>query len=150
MKILTIFTIFDQLDSTDNDNGNPRELWPLRDRLKFWQLRTCISDNLCDLTIFSDTEQHSQFLQCFCHHYHQNHLPNYQCDVISSFLLLLLLGVCLCILGCYRCIHTPDENMMWRINYNAAEDEGGGEARLQWTRIYSGNDWSCVLRIFYN
>ena len=36
-------------------------LWPLR----HWQLRTWIDDNLCDLTINSDTRQHLQFLQCF-------------------------------------------------------------------------------------
>ena len=34
--------------------------------IKFWQLRTWIHDNLCDLTIKSDTGQHSQFLQYFC------------------------------------------------------------------------------------
>ena len=37
----------------------------LRHWLQFWQLRTWIHDNLCDLTIKSDTGQHSQFLQCF-------------------------------------------------------------------------------------
>ena len=42
------------------------DLWHLRHWLQFWQLRTWIHDNLCDLTIKSDTGQHSQFLQCFC------------------------------------------------------------------------------------
>jgi len=72
----------------DKDNGkdntfrehlqraNPRYLWPLRQRdprdfwdlrhwLQFWQLRTWFHDNLCYLTIKSDTGQHSQFLRCF-------------------------------------------------------------------------------------
>ena len=37
----------------------------LRHWLQFWQLRPSIHDNLCYLTIKSDTGQHSQFLQCF-------------------------------------------------------------------------------------
>ena len=44
----------------------------LRHWLRFWQLRTWINDNLCYLKIKSDTEQHSQFLQCF------NHWENYR------------------------------------------------------------------------
>ena len=36
-------------------------LWFLRHWLQFWQLRTWIYDNLCDLTIKSDTGQHFQF-----------------------------------------------------------------------------------------
>ena len=45
----------------DNDNdkdilrtppkSNPRDLWPLRHWLQFWQLRTWIHDNLSELTI---------------------------------------------------------------------------------------------------
>ena len=31
----------------------------------WWQLRTWIHDNLCDLTIKSNAGQHSQFLRCF-------------------------------------------------------------------------------------
>ena len=42
-----------------------RDLWHLRHWLQFWQLRTWIHDNLCDLTINCDTGQHSQFLRCF-------------------------------------------------------------------------------------
>ena len=45
--------------------SNPRDLWHLRHWLQFWQLRTWIHDNLCDLTINCDTGQHSQFLRCF-------------------------------------------------------------------------------------
>ena len=41
------------------------ELWHLRHWLHFWQSRTWIRDNLCYLTIKSDTRQHSQFLRCF-------------------------------------------------------------------------------------
>ena len=41
----------------------PRDLC-LRHWLQFWQLRTWIHDNLCYLTIKSDTGQHSQFLRC--------------------------------------------------------------------------------------
>ena len=44
--------------------SNPRDLWHLKHWLQFWQLRTWIHDNLCDLTINCDTGQHSQFLQC--------------------------------------------------------------------------------------
>ena len=36
----------------------------LRHWLQFWQLRTWIHDNLCDLTIKSNTGQHLQFLRC--------------------------------------------------------------------------------------
>ena len=48
-----------------NDKHNPIDLWHLRHWLQFWQLRTWIHDNLCYLTIKSDTGQHSQFLRCF-------------------------------------------------------------------------------------
>ena len=44
--------------------SNPTDLWHLRHWLQFWQLRTWIHDNLCHLTIKSDTGQHSQFLRC--------------------------------------------------------------------------------------
>ena len=44
---------------------NPADLWQLRHWLQFLQLRTWIHDNLCYLTIKSDTGQHSQFLRCF-------------------------------------------------------------------------------------
>ena len=70
-KILTIFDKFYNpdnfatiLDNFDNDNYNPRDLWPLRNWLQFWQLRTWIQGNFCDLIIQSDTGQHSQFLRC--------------------------------------------------------------------------------------
>ena len=72
--ILTIFdnvgqslTSFDNFvcESFDyNDKDNPSDLWHLRHWLQFWQLRTWIHDNLCYLTIKSDTGQHSQFLRC--------------------------------------------------------------------------------------
>ena len=81
LTILTILTIFDNYDNfidiltffdnvdifyhCDNDNRNPGDLLPLRHWLQFWQLRTWIHDNLCDLTIKSDTGQHLQFLRCF-------------------------------------------------------------------------------------
>ena len=45
--------------------NNPADLWQLRHWLQFLQLRTWIHDNLCYLTIKSDTGQHSQFLRCF-------------------------------------------------------------------------------------
>ena len=68
--ILIILTILEVLDNFynynfDNDNDNHRDVWPLRHWLQFWQLRTWIHDSLCDLTIKSDTGQHSQFLRCF-------------------------------------------------------------------------------------
>ena len=40
------------------------DLWHLRHWLQLRQLRTWIHDNLCYLTIKSDTGQHSQFLRC--------------------------------------------------------------------------------------
>ena len=46
---------------------NPADLWQLRHWLQFLQLRIWIHDNLCYLTIKSDTGQHSQFLRCFTH-----------------------------------------------------------------------------------
>ena len=58
----------DKDNDTDNDKDNPRDLWHLRHWLQFRQLRTWIHDNLCCVTIKSDTGQHSQFLRClFCH-----------------------------------------------------------------------------------
>ena len=57
----------DKYKDNDKDKdilSNPRDLWHLRRWLQFWQLRTWIHDNLCDLTINCDTGQHSQFLQC--------------------------------------------------------------------------------------
>ena len=48
-----------------NGKDNPSDLWHLGHWLQFWQLRTWIHDNLCYLTIKSDTGQHSQFLRCF-------------------------------------------------------------------------------------
>ena len=44
------------------------DMWHLRHWLQLRQLRTWIHDNLCYLTIKSDTGQHSQFLRCFCQH----------------------------------------------------------------------------------
>ena len=43
---------------------NPADLWQLRRWLQFLQLRTRIHDNLCYLTIKSDSGQHLQFLRC--------------------------------------------------------------------------------------
>ena len=43
---------------------NPAELWHLRHWLQFWQLRTWIHHNLCDLPFRSDTGQYLQFLRC--------------------------------------------------------------------------------------
>ena len=60
--LLTILTF--SLPHLKFVNGTPRDFWPLRHWLEFWQLRTWIHDNLCDLTIKSDTGQHSQFLRC--------------------------------------------------------------------------------------
>ena len=54
------------LESTFKEH--PSDLWHMRHWLHFWQLRTWIHDNLCCLTIKSDTGQHSQFLRCFYFH----------------------------------------------------------------------------------
>ena len=40
---------------------------PLRRWLQFWHWRTWMHDNLCCLTIKSDTGEHLQFLWCFRH-----------------------------------------------------------------------------------
>ena len=58
---------------------NLTDLWHLRHRLQFWKLRTLIHDNLCDLTIQSDTGQHSQFLRCF-----QNSLEHWIGNLFSQ------------------------------------------------------------------
>ena len=42
-------------------------MWQLRHWLQFLQLWTWIHDNLCYMTIKSDTGQHSQFLRCLIH-----------------------------------------------------------------------------------
>ena len=55
----------------DNDNWrtpskiNPRDLWPLRHWLHFWQLRTTILTIILWLLNAGWWWQHSQFLQCF-------------------------------------------------------------------------------------
>ena len=73
----TIWTIFDNFVNFDNF-GQFGQFWPLLRRgsqwlvtmwysrhwLQFWQLRTWIHDNLCSLTIKSDTGQHLQLLRC--------------------------------------------------------------------------------------
>ena len=56
----------DKDNDKGNDKDNPRDLWHLRHWLQFRQLRTWIHDNLCYLTIKSDTGQSPQFLRCFC------------------------------------------------------------------------------------
>ena len=48
---------------------NPADLWQLRHWLQFLQLRIWIHDNICYLTIKSDTGQHLQFLQCLFYLY---------------------------------------------------------------------------------
>ena len=58
-SFLTVLTILTLLDHFDNDNDNPLRHW-----LQFWQLKTWLHGNLCDLTIKSDTGQHLQFLRC--------------------------------------------------------------------------------------
>ena len=62
---LTIFTIRKFFDDWDYWKDSPGDLWHLWHWLQFLQLRTWIHDNLCYLTIKSDTGQHSQFLRCF-------------------------------------------------------------------------------------
>ena len=66
---LTTFIIFDNSDNcspgNDSNNNNLWDLWPLRNWLQFWQLRTWMHDNLCAIPIRSDTGQHLQFLRCF-------------------------------------------------------------------------------------
>ena len=66
---------------------DPRNFWDLRHWLQFWQLRTWFHDNLCYLTIKSDTGQHSQFLQCFSSS-ERNGL-NYWSPAISGSILIL-------------------------------------------------------------
>ena len=46
------------------ERTNHADLWQFRHWLQFWQLRTWIHDNLCYLTIKSDSGKHSQFLRC--------------------------------------------------------------------------------------
>ena len=48
--------------NTDTMTETWRGVWNC---LHFRQLRTWLQDNHCDLTIKSDTLQHSQFLRCF-------------------------------------------------------------------------------------
>ena len=45
--------------------SNPGDLWPLRHWFQVWKLRAWLHDNLCYLTLKSDTGQHLQFLRCF-------------------------------------------------------------------------------------
>ena len=59
----------------DNDIDNPRDLSHLRHWSQFWQLRTWFYNNLCCLTIKSDTGQHSQFLRCFFIHCFRSSAP---------------------------------------------------------------------------
>ena len=48
-----------------DEKDNPCDFWHLRQWLQFRQLSTRIHDNLCYLTIKSDTGQQLQFLRCF-------------------------------------------------------------------------------------
>ena len=66
-NLFTVLTMPKILDNFDNDNAsdNPWDLWHLRHWLQLWQLRSWIHDNLCYLTIKSDTGRHRQFLRCF-------------------------------------------------------------------------------------
>ena len=50
---------------TDGQTESEDRARILKQNSQFWQLRTWIHDYLCDLTIKSDTGQHSQFLRCF-------------------------------------------------------------------------------------
>jgi len=64
-RLVTFETCVQSDEKTKTKTSNPRNLWHLRHWVQFWQLRTWIHDNLCYLTINSDTGQHSQFLRCF-------------------------------------------------------------------------------------
>ena len=57
-------TILDKNQYKDINQDSPRDLWHLRHWLQFWQLRTWIHHNLCDLPFRSDTGQYLQFLRC--------------------------------------------------------------------------------------
>ena len=70
-----ILTIFNNLDIFKN-------IAIFYDFRQFWQLRTWIHDNLCYLTIKSDTGQHSQFLRCLFLQF-QNTWQN-TCDQIEN------------------------------------------------------------------
>ena len=63
-NFFTVLTLLTILNNFDNVKDNPRDFWPLRHWLQFWQSKTWIHDNLYDLTIMSDTGRHSQFLRC--------------------------------------------------------------------------------------
>ena len=63
-QLLTIVTAKKQQQQKKTQS---QDLWHLRHWLQFLQLRTWIHDNLCYLTIKSDTGQHSQFLRCLLH-----------------------------------------------------------------------------------
>ena len=85
----------DKDNDIDKDNDkrnykdNPRDLWHLRRWLQFRQLRTWIHDNLCCLTIKSDTGQHSQFLRCFDIFHDRIH-------ILKGFWLPFWIGRCWC------------------------------------------------------
>ena len=64
-------------------NSSIGDLWHLRHWLQFWKLRTWIHDNLCDLTIKSDTGQHSQLLRCLFVWYFCSAARQYFCLIIE-------------------------------------------------------------------
>ena len=68
--------------------------------LQFRQLRTWIHDNLCYLTIRSDTGQHSQFLRCLIYFLRMLSIlwfcwESQQCVIIFRYILLLSVHVLL-------------------------------------------------------
>ena len=74
---------------------SPGDLWHLRHWLQFWQLSTWIHDNLCYLTIKSETGQHSQFLRCF------NAIITFSWKFYCPFCVCLFVAwVGLCLLSC--------------------------------------------------
>ena len=81
-------------------------MWHLRHWLQFWQSKTWIHDNLCYLTIKSDTGQHSQFLQCL--------------SFLSTW-------VCLCV--CVRvCVWVGGSADTWK-TMESCSQEGAGQPR---------------------
>ena len=82
-----------------NQKDNFGDLWK-RHWLQFLQLRTWIHDNLCYLTIKSDTGQHSQFLRCF--------------------LLFAAIGISFHLAGLTRTLHCGHP-LVWKVNLRASE-----------------------------
>ena len=142
-QILTAMKSFNNFDYFDNFDNNDKfwhffTIWPifaasdfLLTKRHFRQLRTSNHDNHSDLTIRSETVQHSQFLQCFVSLFGievkhlrsvSNHRKNCECCPVSllivrqqrlSWIQVLNCQNCNQYLKCHRSLRLLLKGVLW-------------------------------------